>query len=95
MIYAICAAVVGFLQCLLLRSCTLRATKIKTGSVIPFIVMKVLLYAAGIAGSVFLFREQLLYIGIGYAAGMTLTLAVLLIIANRKDGGERHDADDD
>lgn len=87
MIFAICAAACGAMQCILLQSITMRITHVKSGSLLPFLLAKLIIYAGGITLCMTLFRDNIIYIGTGFAAGMVISLMVLVLLGG-KGGGE-------
>ena len=89
MVYAICAVLCGGVQCLLLQCMTLRITNIKQGSIVPFVVAKLLIYAGGVALCVTIFREHIVQIGIGFAAGLLVMLVILFTFNSIKNGGDK------
>ena len=84
-IYIVCAAILGAIQILMLRQITIRITGIRQGSVLPFIIAKLLIYAAMAGVTVFCIRSYALYVGVGFAAGFMLMLALILLIQKKHE----------
>ncbi|MBE6569797.1 MAG: hypothetical protein E7658_06235 [Ruminococcaceae bacterium] len=84
----IIGAVFGLGQFLLLRQISARITGSGKGRIVPVFLIKVLLYGVLIAMALTVYREDVLLVGCGYAAGMGIGIVPAVISLFGKGGKE-------
>ena len=84
-ICAVLSAIIGAAQFLLLMQITIRVTGIKSGSVLPFLIIKLALYGVCITLLLLFLQDYALYAGLGYAVGFFIAIPAALPSCFKKD----------
>ncbi len=86
-----CGAAVGIIQFFLLKSITERILILNKNPVFP-LILKIIIYAASAVLLLTVLQTQIIYIGIGFGGGITITsfiyFAIILCRNNKSIGKE-------